>query len=176
MLPPHTGRHTLSHCRTTDVFPYCAAVSGWLLKGFASSFTLVHCARPRYSPACCSCTSRSESTSFASLVTSVIYSTPSLVTSAQADSPEVNDDLRAIKQVLAVFFMAGSDCTAICAALIPALRISIAAPPGSMDAEVDVDSMINFVIALSKPSTEGDGSGCQPNLHEHLAMVRFTAK
>lgn len=95
-----------------------------------------------------------------------------IATALQDDVLEADDQTSALKQILAVFFMAGSDTAGLCSALLPALRICLAAPPGSLDAGVNLENMINFVIAMSKPTAEGDSSGNSFTLHEQLAQVR----
>eukprot|EP00966_Prymnesium_polylepis_P195407 4529636-Prymnesium_polylepis.1 len=75
--------------------------------------------------------------------------------------------------MLTVFFVSAAPAP-LCAALLPAVRAALAAPPGSPDAAVNVEQLLTFVVALSKPVDADAAAGGAPpstNLHEQLGLA-----
>ena len=84
------------------------------------------------------------------------------------------DAATALKQHLAVFFAASGGQAPLAAALLPALRTALAAPPGSADAGVPVDQMVQFALSLCRqePATATAAWDVEKRpLHEELALA-----
>ena len=71
-------------------------------------------------------------------------------------------------QFLSVFFAASSSSSQLGAALLPAVRAVLAAPPGSPEAAVPLDALASFVLALTRPTDE---SGNTVAVHESIALA-----
>ena len=78
-----------------------------------------------------------------------------------------------LRQFLSVFFAAASGSAAaaadVAAAALPAVRTVLAAAPGSADASVQLEPLVNFVAALTRP--EAAGGNAAPEVHEELALA-----
>ena len=78
-----------------------------------------------------------------------------------------------LRQFLSVFFAAASGSAAaaadVAAAALPAVRTVLAAAPGSADASVQLEPLVNFVAALTRP--EAAGGNAAPDVHEELALA-----
>ena len=58
------------------------------------------------------------------------------------------------QQFLSVFFAAAAAMGRLAPALLPAIRVVLSASPGSAEAAVPLDTLIDFVLALTRPETD----------------------
>ena len=72
------------------------------------------------------------------------------------------------KQFLSVFFAAAAAAGRLAPALLPAIRAVLSASPGSAEAAVPLDSLITFVLALTRP--EAEARTARDGRHTHVEL------
>ena len=82
-------------------------------------------------------------------------------TSAYAESTDAaaRRDAAELSQSLAVFFAASGRAAGMAFALVPALRAVLHAPDGCADAEISIDALLNFSLAMLDEANHADGAG-----------------